>query len=68
MVKLREIHLEDQPYHGREQTLTNDHAAALLDLEKRIGVQTWEVVPTEELVTSDTTDAVKTGRSASKKG
>jgi hypothetical protein len=67
MVTLREIHLPDQPFFDRTQTLSNEHAAALLELEKRIGVQCWEVVPTE-FVTETATDAVNTGRSASKKG
>ncbi len=69
MVTLREIHLPDQPFHGRTQTLTNEHAEALLELEARIGVQCWEVVPTDELVKLDSAaDATDTGRSKGKKG
>ncbi|GAB3278212.1 hypothetical protein GCM10027347_52460 [Larkinella harenae] len=46
MVTLQEIQHPDQPYFGRTITVTNEHADRLLDLEKRIGVQCWEVVPT----------------------
>jgi|GEM_PF-5422741 len=49
MVTLRELPPAEGAFLGRTQTLSDEHAAALLKLEKRQGRAHWEIVPEEEV-------------------